>query len=251
MKKAAMVIFIIALCGSTVLGFWLTSLHTATVNPYMDSYSWQSVPNANNGGSDNFEITSYDKPPNNMRGWMALNLSKLPQDIILVSVKLRLRIWHKTTNDPAGGIGDPTGRIYGVYRLLGPWTEFNVTWTNQPNYTEEHYSTAAVPAGQGSWNGTALYMEWDVTEIVRDWMSGTPNYGVLVRDTRENATTLYSTQFFQDSNKDPNESYYPQLIVTYTTATPLMVLAAIFAGEALFIIAFWRRKSSSAPPGLK
>src|SRR5208283_2197811 len=117
----------------------------------MDSYSWQSVPRANNGHSYNFEITSYDKPPYNMRGWIAFNVSKVPNDAWVLKGTFRLRLWHKTLNGPVMGTGDTTGRIYGAYRLTQPWTETGVNWINQPNYTELHHVESPVPTSQGGW----------------------------------------------------------------------------------------------------
>jgi hypothetical protein len=57
-------------------------------------------------------------------------------------------------------------------------------------------------------------MNWDITDMVKDWQSGAPNYGVVVKDTQENASLLYSTQFFT-IHQTPNRTYYPRLIVTY------------------------------------
>jgi hypothetical protein len=118
MKRGLFIILTILLYAATSAAFWITSVKTLTIYPDKDSYSWQSVPNANNGGSDNFEITSAINGPKNMRGWLAFNISKIPSDAWILTAKLRLRIWHKTTNEQ--GTGDSTGRIYGVYPLTQP-----------------------------------------------------------------------------------------------------------------------------------
>jgi hypothetical protein len=57
-------------------------------------------------------------------------------------------------------------------------------------------------------------MNWDIADMVKDWQSGVANYGVVVKDTQENASLLYSTQFFT-IHQTPNRTYYPRLIVTY------------------------------------
>jgi hypothetical protein len=248
MKPALRVLFLIAvLYGATAVTFWVTAVKTVTIYPTMDSYSWESFPNANNGGSDNFEITSYDKPPNNMRGWLWFNISKLPPDALLISGTLRLRIWHKTTNDLKMGTADSTGRVYGVYMVTQPWREYNITWANQPNYTNRDDATSTVPPGQGGWEGPLLYMDWKVTAIVKLWLSGTPNYGVLVKDTQENATILYSTQFFTH-DKTPNVNFYPRLILTYVMPTPLTLLALTMIVDGLVVIGvrrMWLKRSST------
>jgi len=85
-------------------------------------------------------------------------------------------------------------------------------------------------------------MRWDVTEIVRDWMSGAPNFGVLVRDTQEYAPLLYSTQFFAH-DKVPSQEYYPALTVTYVSHTALAVFALATFLEVVLIIILSRLKS--------
>ncbi len=243
MKRSLFLIIIIAIYGATAAAFWVTSVRTVSIYPNKDSYSWQSVPEANNGHSENLEITSYNKPPFNMSGWIDFNITPLPSDGWIISAKLRLRVWHKTTIDLTDNMGDSTGRVYGVYRITQPWNETGVNWVNQPNYTEEHHATAPVPLGQGGWFGPLLWMEWDITDIMKDWRSGASNYGLLVRDTQEDASSLYSTQFFTH-DQVPNESYYPRLVVTYIWPPALALLGVAVVAEGFFIIVLSRRKAN-------
>lgn len=242
MKRVYLAILIIAIYGLTLGTFWATSIKTLTIYSMKDSYSWQSVPNANNGGSDNFEITSSLKDPKNMRGWVQFDVQKIPTDAWVLSAILRLRLWHRTTNDSREGTGDSAGRVYGAYELTQPWEEMNITWSNQPNYTETHGATSTVPSIQGGWDGPLVWMDWDLTAMVRDWRSGTPNYGVVVRDTQENSPIFYSTQFFTH-NKVPNQTYYPRMIVTYVEPQAVVLLIVVFVVEGLFIIALYRKPS--------
>ena len=248
MRPSIVLILVFILYGFTFVAFWVTCVTTAVLYPTMDSYSWQSVPEANNGGSDNFEISSYNKPPYNMRGWIAFNISRIPADAWIMKATFRLRVWHKTLNDPVMGTGDTTGRDYGVYRAIQPWEEMKVNWVNQPNYTELHHATSPVPSGQGGWYGPLLWMDWDITLIFKDWWEGAPNYGLVVRDIQEYASTFYSTQFFTH-DQVPNESYYPRLLVTYLEPRSLELLVVLVAVEGLCISGLWRlrtrRKSST------
>ena len=242
MKRVQMIILIISLYGLTGAAFWVASVRSVKFFPYIDSYAWQSVPDANNGGSNNFEITSSINGPKNMRGWMAFNISVIPPDSWIINAELRLRIWHKTTNDPSQGTLDSTGRTYGVYRVTQSWQEYNISWTNQPAYTETHYSTAPVPPGQGGWNRPLFWMEWDLTYIVKDWHSGAKNYGISVRETQEDSPVLISTQFF--THDTPNQSYYPRLIVTYVRPLSVVLFVAVLAAETIFMTTLWRKKLS-------
>ena len=244
-------ILVLGLLIVTAAAFLAASTVTASLPPSMDSYGWQSIPHSNNGGSNNFQIMSANFNPKNMRGWVAFNISSIPSGALVLRAQLRLRIWYKTTNDPAHKVGDSTGRIYGVYRITQPWQEYGVTWANQPNYTEEQHATAPVPAGQTNWSGPPMYMYWDVTDIVRDWESGISNYGFMVRDTQENSPILYSTQFFTH-NQVPDQTYYPRLIVTYISAQSLLWLGGILIMEGLIItILLRRRRNRSLSPSKK
>jgi hypothetical protein len=228
MRRNLLAILIIAISAAGI--FWVTSVKTTALYPEKHNYSWQSFPKANNGFSNNFEIASYDKPPYNMRGWIAFNITSIPRSAWIISANLQLRLWTK--GGPSVGTADATGRIYGVYRLTQPWIQTRINWENQPNFTDEHHAIAAVPPGQGGWDGPLLWMTWDITEIMKDWRSGANNYGLVVKDTQEYANKFYTTQFFTN-DQVPNEDYYPRLVVTYVSPFSL----AIF-GTALLILAF-------------
>lgn len=247
MKRRYFAILVVAVYAFTIAGFWISAVKTTVIFAYKDSYSWESVPLANNGKSDNFEITSYDKPPYNMRGWVQFNISSIPSDVWIISATLRLRLWHKTTPDSTQNMGDPTGRIYGAYRLLQPWGEMTVNWVNQPSYTDTDHATSPVPAEQGGWYGPFIWMDWDVTAIMNVWRSNSSNYGLLVRDTQENATTFYSTQFFTH-DQVPNSTYYPRLLVTYVSPLAVASLGAVSIAEAFLIIALWRTRVRPKKP---
>lgn len=242
MKRSLLLILIVAIYAATGALFWVAGLKTVTLYPTKDSYSWESVPLANNGYSDNFEITSYNKPPFNMRGWIDFNTSSIPSNVWLISAQLRLRLWTKSPNDPTQNMADSTGRMYGVYRLIQPWAENRINWVNQPNYTDEYHATSPVPPGEGGWNGPLLWMNWDITGIMRDWLSGVNNDGLVVRDMQENSSTFYTTQFFTH-DQVPNRSYYPRLVITYILPQDIAMFAMALLVETAFILA-WRRRQS-------
>jgi hypothetical protein len=238
MKRSLLLILIVAVYAATAGIFWLTSVKTIIIYPDKDSYSWQSVPKANNGLSNNFEIASYNKPPYNMRGWIEFNINSIPSDAWVISAKVRLRVWY---------IGNTTGRMYGVYRLTQPWAENVVNWANQPNYTEAHHAEALVPPVvtgwvNGAWDGPPLWMEWDLTGIMSDWRSSVNNYGLVVRDTQEYASAFYTTQFFTH-DQVPNESYYPRLVVTCVFPRNVAILGGVIVAEGFLIIALHRMKN--------
>jgi hypothetical protein len=240
MKRSVLLLLILAVSTASI--FLMASVKTATIYPNKDSYSWQSVPKANNGHSDNFEITSYDKPPYNMRGWIEFDIGSVPKNDWILSAELRLRLWSK--GDPTLGAQESTGRLYGVYRLLQPWNETGINWLNQPNFTQVHHAIAPVPPSQGGWYGPLVWVDWDITNIVRDWQSGVNNYGLVVKDTQEYSNQFYTTQFFTH-DQVPSQNYFPRLIVTYVAPANLVIFGAALVAEG-FIFAIARRKSRSS-----
>ena len=117
MRTRTVILLMLSIYAVTLGLFFVTSVRTVTFFPIAQSYSWQIVPLANNGGSDNFEITSWHNQ-HDLRGWIAFNISSVPQNVWVQSATLRLRLWQKTTNQTE--IGDSTGRIYTVYMLTQP-----------------------------------------------------------------------------------------------------------------------------------
>ena len=241
MRAIIVILLILSIYAVTFGLFFIASVQTLTLFPIAQSYSWQVVPLANNGGSDNFEITSWHDQ-HNMRGWIAFNISSVPQNAWIQSATLRLRLWQKTSNRT--GLGDPTGRIYAVYMLTQTWSGTGVNWVNQPRWTDYHSASSPVPPGQGGWNGPLIWMDWDLTNMVREWHAGVPNYGVVVKDTEENATLLYSTQFFT-FHQTPNESYFPRLVITYLYPSGLYVALAVVFTETVLFGFFWIRSQST------
>ena len=225
--------------GATIGMFGVTSVHTITLNPIAQSYSWEIVPLANNGGSNNFEITSWHDG-HNMRGWLAFNTTSIPQNAWILSAVLNLRLWVKTSSNQSE-LGDPTGRLYGVYALTGPWTDEGINWANQPSWTDQDSATSPVPPGEGGWYGPIIWMQWDLTSMIKDWESGAlTNDGVVVKDTQENASLLYSTQFFT-IHQVPDQTYYPRLVITYLMPEEVYGLIVLLVAETGLILMFLMR----------
>ncbi|HUK50790.1 MAG TPA: DNRLRE domain-containing protein [Terriglobales bacterium] len=242
MRRRYLALLFLVAYAVTLVVFWLSAVQMVTIYPNADSYSWQSNPLANNGHSDNFEITSYDKPPYNMRGWIRFNTSSIPSDAWIISGTLRLRLWHHTTVDTTQNMGDSTGRVYGVYELLQPWGEVTVNWSNQPNYTDSHSATAVVPNEQGGWYGPFVWMDWNVKDIVNDWKANaTNNNGLVVKDTQEYAPVFYSTQFFT-KDQTPNSTYYPRLLITYVLPSAVIGFGIMLVVETGILAVLWRKK---------
>ena len=78
-----------------------------------------------------------------------------------------------------------------------------MTWGNQPQ------AAAGVPAASAPAPRTSSYVEWTVTQQVKNMLTGTNN-GFLVRDRTENGGGL--EQGFHSREKSDNP---PRLVITF------------------------------------
>ena len=78
-------------------------------------------------------------------------------------------------------------RTYDVHRVESPWAETGLTWSAQPNW-------AATPTG--SFTAAAVGTRTtDVRSDVSSFVSGTANYGWVIKDGTENSATSYEGGF--------------------------------------------------------
>jgi hypothetical protein len=112
-------------------------------------------------------------------------------------------------------------RTYDVFRVTAAsWTEAGVTWGNQPfgtsvNNPTSSTATAATTAGTAScaYGTTFSFLEWTVTSDVQAWVSGTANYGWMIRDDSENSGTQRLITFAAKNAGQLDRA--PQLVITY------------------------------------
>lgn len=92
-----------------------------------------------------------------------------------------------------------------AHQVLQPWTEWGVTWNNQPLF--DPVATDCVTVSPGYFGDICL----DITPLVWGWYSGCyANNGVLLVGN-EAANSLVG--FF--SGEFPNSNYWPKLVVGY------------------------------------
>ena len=109
------------------------------------------------------------------------------------------------------------------------WTELGVTW-NCPNDTNLGNTNPNCPTqwAGGSYvtpqtntifqGNTTGWVEWDVTTDVQAFLSGTSNYGWLIR--KRSSTASGSLDF---TSREGNASNTPRLILTINNAPPVVV----------------------------
>jgi Bacterial Ig-like domain len=145
---------------------------------------------ANNKGSDSILKVQSKGPRDNFRALVRFSLPAVPQGCAVESATLRLY-----------AASARTGRTLEALRLSAPWSENQVSWTNQPLPVG---ATATTTSGQG-------YREWSVTAHVQAMYAGA-NHGFLIRDAVEGQDA--EQQFHsREKNQSP-----PQLVVRFTAA---------------------------------
>ncbi|GIW07412.1 MAG: hypothetical protein KatS3mg060_2217 [Dehalococcoidia bacterium] len=102
---------------------------------------------------------------------------------------------------------------------LSPWVESTVSWASQPAHGAPSVATHVLTS-------TGWY-SWDVRPIVQAWVSGAPNYGVVLRTVTE---TITGTRTFHSREIScvVSPCFEPRLVVTFTgsTTTPTITPTA-------------------------
>lgn len=133
-----------------------------------------------------------------MRAFLKFDVSSIPSDAAINSAKFRIYMHSATPS------GDSDMRVESRH-LGSDWSQCSVTWnSHQPDWG---------PVYGESWIGTNPgWLEFDVTDIVRDWVYGThANYGLTVMGDE----TVRERQRMFYSSRDTGGNY-PRLVVDYT-----------------------------------
>ena len=140
---------------------------------------------------------------NTKRVYVRFDLSGIPSGATINQATLRL--YYESYS-----LSDPTGKFVNVHRVLGSWSESTITWNNAPSFSSTITDSVRFPS-YFDW------IEWSVTDDVQDMVDGTvTNYGWCVKFETEDLSSGYSLAHFRSKEYD---SYDPELVIEYTTAT--------------------------------
>jgi len=115
----------------------------------------------------------------------------------------------------------------GAYRMRRPWVADEATWYNAADGEEWSYQGAGGPKGPGpddvdaeplDWRSVSQANQWftfNVTEAVRDWAFGDPNYGLLLKGGTSGAIEIY---FDSNDTLEHQQQYRPKLFIRYGEA---------------------------------
>lgn len=108
-----------------------------------------------------------DDPPGVARSLVRFDLSHVPPGTIINNARLLV--------DLAGSCDFP-GQSLSItpYQISSDWSEEDVTWSTQPSLGSS-YPSVSIPHAAWGW------YSFDITNLVQKWVSGTSNYGIMLR----------------------------------------------------------------------
>ncbi|NCC23984.1 MAG: DNRLRE domain-containing protein [Deltaproteobacteria bacterium] len=130
-----------------------------------------------------------------------------------------LRLYHYHT-------GGSDALTLGVYRVTSPWTEGigtyslkpaaqpgEIAWVNQPSFDSNPMVQFHPGMEIGKW------LQIDVTPLVVEWLSGTPNYGLMIKAIGPlTGTTSHSEYGF--SSREDVEGRVPVMVLASVSDLP-------------------------------
>lgn len=167
---------------------------TEDAQVYMDS------PNTNYGASTSMQV----KNEGIAFAWECDALLRFDLTSIPLTTVIDLASLHLYYHDYAGT--NPAGRSLTCKKIMDSWKEETVTWNSRPAVDPEVVAEAVVPSQFG-------WMEWDVTDAVRDIVNGHANYGWSINDDRGWIYPSIPTTRFHSKEY---EGYIPYLEVVST-----------------------------------
>lgn len=159
-------------------------------------------PGSTSGGSDTkLHVKDYSSDRTE-RSFVRFDLSSIPSSATVSDATLRLFY--------AGCDFGPDEADVGVYQVTDPWAESNLSWITRPAFSgaADDVISLGCPGERG------VYVEWDVTGLVRDWVSGgAPNRGMMVKATSETGDGVPYAEF---GSREGVIGQQPKLVVSYT-----------------------------------
>ena len=160
-----------------------------TVLAHADAWIDRGSTSSNKGDDSILKVTG-KKSNSSTRALVQFTLpTDIPAGCVVESATLRLYAASWKSN-----------RTLQAYRLNGSWTEYGVTWNNQPSTTGSAVTT----------NSGSGWRQWNVAAQVQAMIDTGVNNGFLIRDANESGNG--AEQQFHSREKGENT---PQLIITF------------------------------------
>ncbi len=162
-----------------------------------DSYVQMNSPSKNNGTANVMSIRN--DGTNIWRSLVQFDVTAIPGGATVDAATLTLCYPNNPNNNAQG-------HVHEIHAATSVWAETGVTWNTQPAFSATAIGTLTVPS-------SAQCLTVDVTGDVQAWVSGTSNFGWLIKDQSETGSN--DAQVAYGTRENGNPAVRPQLSVTY------------------------------------
>lgn len=187
------------------------SAQTLTLKPAKDSWIADSQPGNNYGSTNELVVAAWTTGGNRYicRTFFEFDFSSLPANAVIKSAMLKLTTANPSIIAPAGNKGD--NQTY-IQMLTAPWTETELTWSNQPGFT----STGQISVGPAL--SADHVFEIDFTTMANKMHTDRAhNFGFRMVLQTEDAYRNFAIV----SKEGADPSLHPTLTIAYETPTAL------------------------------
>jgi hypothetical protein len=178
----------------------------ADITGATDAYTRQQFPTENHGGDPDIRAGSGSTVARANRAMLAFDVSGITCNV--TSATMRLNYYAE---DFAG-----VSIVLTAHRITSPWLAPETTWNRasdaaawtSPGGDFDPAVVATAPLGAGAFG----WVSWDVTSAVEAWLSGTPNYGLILMEPNDNQGGQGRKYFY--SKDSLNVALRPTLVVS-------------------------------------
>lgn len=177
----------------------------------IDATIFSFWPDTNSGSNPDFIATAwtFQGNPSTTRALVSFDLATIPSGASVSSAVLELFHYPSPNNTGHSNLSAPA--TCWIERITQPWTEFGVTWNNQPTTTG--LNQVFVPAPTSMTQNYSII----VTTLVQDMLNDPTNsFGFMLRQQNE---SYYRSLLFASSDMS-NPLLHPKLTIIYSLDIP-------------------------------
>lgn len=132
----------------------------------------------NNGTGQYYNTQNYlyigKQAAGSTRALLFFDLSTIPAYSIINTATLNLRLGGSVSNSVL---------VFDAHRITGAWTEYAVTWADQPAFNP----TPGAPSLSCPYSPSSVWKQWSITSLIQECIDNTYT-GILLKAQNENAT---------------------------------------------------------------